>query len=506
MKTIRIKQNGRLADKLREVGFGGIVDSPRIRELLGLPIHAEPPLRKKVSVIIPAYNVAEYLEDAVGTVLRQSHKNLEIVIVNDGSNDNTGEIADSLARADRRVKVIHKQNAGLGAARNTGLRATTGEYVTFVDSDDQLTPRAIELLLKTLERTGSDFAIGAVERFNSTRTWVPAWVSEVHDEKRLGIQAEDHTPVLWDVFVWNKLFRRTVWDERVGLFPEGVLYEDQECTAKLYVEGATFDSLVETVYRWRFRDDGSSITQNKHSLEDLEDRLLVARTVRGVLRHKATESLLDTWYAKLLGDDLYWYMREVPRASEEFWTLLQGAVREFFFEATRNAIVSIPFDRRLHLLAIALGQRGDFDKVLFHFQERGPGWKTRLLPNGDQAGFVEPVDDLSFVIPEDHLAAPVRAEDVNATLLGSRYHLDGSVTFEGFISVPNVEFDEGVTFEAALLHESAVGGNLDSYKERPTIRAMRQPEANALARDSRNDRSFGGFSVTFPAAMLDDGA
>ncbi|MGO2140234.1 MAG: bifunctional glycosyltransferase/CDP-glycerol:glycerophosphate glycerophosphotransferase [Leucobacter sp.] len=502
MKIIRIKQNGRLAEKLRGAGFGRVVDSPRVRASLGLPIHSEPPIRAKVSVIIPAYNVAEYLEDAVGTVLRQSYRNLEIVIVNDGSKDKTGEIADRIARSDRRVSVIHKQNAGLGAARNSGLRATTGEYVTFVDSDDQLTPRAVETMLKSLERTGSDFAIGAVERFNSTRTWTPAWVSEVHDEARLHIKAEDHPSVLWDVFVWNKLFRRTVWDSRVGLFPEGVLYEDQECTAKLYVEGATFDSLIETVYRWRFRDDGSSITQNKHSTEDLEDRLLVARTVRGVMQHGATASLLNMWYAKLLGDDLYWYMREVPRATEEFWTLLQRAVRSFYSDATTDAVVSIPFDRRLQMLTIALGEREDFERVLFYFQEHGSTWKTRLHSGGFAIGHVEPVEELSFELASELLAAPVFAEGLQATLLRSEYHADGSVIFEGFMHVPNAELDATAAFSAAIwCEQNGEYGEAQSTCE-VEIRAVRQPVANAVLRDPHNDHSFGGFQVKLPAAIL----
>ena len=191
MRIIRIKQNGALAITLRRVGLTKIVDSPRVRSLLGLPVHANPPISAgpKVSVIIPAFNVSAYLEDAVGTVQRQSYQNLEIVIVNDGSTDDSGAIADRIARKDRRIRVIHKQNGGLGAARNTGLAATSGEYVTFVDSDDQLTPRAIEVLVESLERTGSEFAIGSVERFNSTRRWVPAWVDEVHDVTREGIRS-----------------------------------------------------------------------------------------------------------------------------------------------------------------------------------------------------------------------------------------------------------------------------------------------------------------------------
>ena len=508
---IRVRPNEQLAIALRRAGLQKIVDSTRVRNLLGIPVRhqktpdsvaAAEPKGPLVSVIVPAFNVAEYLEDAVGTVQRQTHRNLEIVIVNDGSTDETGEIADRLASADKRVRVVHKQNAGLGAARNTGLSATSGQYVTFVDSDDQLMPDAIGLMLASLEATDSDFAIGAVERFNSTRTWVPAWVGEVHDTPRLGIQASDHPAVLWDVFVWNKLFRRDVWDARVGLFPEGVLYEDQECTARLYVEGATFDCLTETVYRWRFRDDGSSITQNKHSTEDLSDRLLVARTVRGVLAGCDDEDLLRTWYAKLLGDDLYWYYREVPRAECDFWELLQSAVQEFAAETAPSAISSIRFDRRLHLLAIARGTREDFEKVLYYFQDHPGGWSTRALPDGSAVAQVAVLDELSFTLKSTELALEPATEPVKVTLLRQLHMRDGSVSFEGFAHTVNAAASNDRLLRAALVVRGTEGEGMPESRIELEIGSLIEPFANIAVRDTLNDHAGSGFRVTISSEVM----
>ena len=91
----------------------------------------------KVSVIIPVYNVRLYLERCVQSVLRQTYKDLEIILVDDGSKDNSGELCDQLALSDQRIRVIHQENQGLSGARNTGIRQATGEYIIFLDSDDE---------------------------------------------------------------------------------------------------------------------------------------------------------------------------------------------------------------------------------------------------------------------------------------------------------------------------------------------------------------------------------
>ena len=101
----------------------------------------------KVSVIIPVYKVEEYLERCVQSVLNQTLKDIEIVLVDDGSPDNCPKMCDEFAKKDSRIKVVHKNNEGLGKARNSGLEVATGEYVAFVDSDDYVHPEMYEILL-----------------------------------------------------------------------------------------------------------------------------------------------------------------------------------------------------------------------------------------------------------------------------------------------------------------------------------------------------------------------
>ena len=113
---------------------------------------------KKISVIIPVYNTEKYLKRCVDSVREQTYGNLEIILVDDGSPDGCPQMCDAFAAEDDRIKVIHKENAGVAAARNTGLDVATGEYLTFVDSDDYIAPEMYQSLLDVLMQTDSDIA------------------------------------------------------------------------------------------------------------------------------------------------------------------------------------------------------------------------------------------------------------------------------------------------------------------------------------------------------------
>ncbi|MBO5142220.1 MAG: glycosyltransferase family 2 protein [Clostridia bacterium] len=116
-----------------------------------------------ISVIIPVYNVEEYIRECLDSVINQTYKNLEIILIDDGSKDNSGKICDEYAKKDKRIKVIHKENGGLSSARNKGLDNAQGKYITFVDSDDYIPVNAIELLYKNCISNEADCSIGGVQ-------------------------------------------------------------------------------------------------------------------------------------------------------------------------------------------------------------------------------------------------------------------------------------------------------------------------------------------------------
>ena len=122
-------------------------------------------MEKKVSIIVPVYNVSTYLDECIQSVLNQTYKNFELLLVDDGSTDNSGEICDKYATQDERVKVIHQQNGGAGKAKNTALDEATGDYIAFLDGDDCFDVGYVKTMLDAMERNGADIVQCALSRF-----------------------------------------------------------------------------------------------------------------------------------------------------------------------------------------------------------------------------------------------------------------------------------------------------------------------------------------------------
>ena len=189
----------------------------------------------KVSVIIPVYKVEEYLDRCVQSVLAQTHEDMEVLLVDDGSPDNCGALCDGYAKKDSRVRAIHRENGGLSAARNTGLDASTGDYVLFVDGDDYIAPDMVETLLAALEETGADMAVCGVKCVDDAGTPVRALPPM---EAGAFPPEEIYRRMTFDEWAWryvsacNRLCRRGLFD---GLrFEEGKLHEDEFLAHRLY--------------------------------------------------------------------------------------------------------------------------------------------------------------------------------------------------------------------------------------------------------------------------------
>jgi len=123
----------------------------------------------KISIIIPVYNAEKHLDMCVDSIVNQTYKNIEIILVNDGSSDNSGAVCDKWAKVDPRIKVIHKQNGGVSSARNSGLEVATGDYVGFVDSDDSVKPNWIYDLIEMNSGFNADLITFGVERISNSK-------------------------------------------------------------------------------------------------------------------------------------------------------------------------------------------------------------------------------------------------------------------------------------------------------------------------------------------------
>jgi glycosyltransferase involved in cell wall biosynthesis len=352
-----------------------------------------------LSVVVPAYDVEDYLSDCLRSILSQSHNALEVVVVDDGSTDATGKIADRVAEEDPRVRVVHQANAGLGAARNEGVRRSAGTYLAFADSDDLVVAGAYAAMVGSLERTGSDLAIGAVERLRGDERFMTPLMRENHQQSQLGVGIEEAPLVLADVFAWNKVFRRSFWDDADLAFPKDVHYEDQPAITRALVAAKGIDVLAEPVYLWRVRSDGSSISQQRDDLRDLSDRLLTKRWSTQTVREATTAPTQEVWFGRVLPIDMWEYFRAVPGCSDEYWEMLRAGTNEFWnagtvpFERT-----ALPLRQRLMGWLVCQGRRAELADLI-DFIDRHPGGPPQRQV-GDRYVVDHPFVELPGLPPE----------------------------------------------------------------------------------------------------------
>ncbi len=217
----------------------------------------------KFSVIVPVYNVEEYLEECVNSVLNQSFADFELVLVDDGSLDNCPEMCDSYARADSRVKVIHKQNGGLSDARNAGLESARGEFVVFLDSDDYWNQKdGLEILYSQIELHNADIVLFGCTDFNNV-TGV-SYVSRTGYDLDL-ISSSGRDEVLHYLMSTKMIpggatiftFRRSITDERGIRFKVGIMDEDYDFVMCVFYHSRIISAVNDPFYTYRHSREGS---------------------------------------------------------------------------------------------------------------------------------------------------------------------------------------------------------------------------------------------------------
>lgn len=227
-----------------------------------------------ISIIVPVYNTSKYLEKCLYSLMNQTIKNIEIIVVNDGSTDNSLEIINKIAKEDERIKVYNKKNGGLSSARNYGIEKSTGKYIGFVDSDDYVREDMYEILKKNLEDNSADMSIcrwylveNEIKRECNFKT------------ENIVLNSEDAINVLlshssFDNFVVTKLYKRELFDDI--RFDEGKLLEDLLIMYKLINKSRLISLCSEPLYYYVQRNN--SITNNLN--KELDEKCFDAFVVR----------------------------------------------------------------------------------------------------------------------------------------------------------------------------------------------------------------------------------
>lgn len=218
-----------------------------------------------ISVIIPIYKVEKYLDECITSVVVQTHKNLEIILVDDGSPDNCPQICDDWAKKDDRIKVIHKKNGGLSDARNVGIEIASGDYIAFVDSDDFIKPDMLEKLFAAICRENADIAACGILSCEGDRQ--TAWGCRDFAGTSEHILAMLYNDAAYPVAAWNKLYHRSCWNDL--RFPVGKTCEDAFTTYQLVHNAERIVMIPEALYCYRIRP--GSIMTSTFSLKKMDE-------------------------------------------------------------------------------------------------------------------------------------------------------------------------------------------------------------------------------------------
>ena len=219
-----------------------------------------------VSVIIPVYNVEQYLDECVQSVLCQTYRNLEIILVDDGSTDRSGVICDEYAQKDDRVRVIHKKNGGASSARNVGLDNAKGDYIYFLDSDDWLDYSALEKMLNPLLNSKADFSFCEAYAVDEKSGEVSKKNYAYHRDYGIDNSKTCFVEMLqnkeFHVAVWMILYRSAFLMKHAIRFYEGIMYEDCIFTFQVYRKADSIAHVHEYLYHRRYRKN-SVMTSKK---------------------------------------------------------------------------------------------------------------------------------------------------------------------------------------------------------------------------------------------------
>lgn len=227
-----------------------------------------------ISVLIPVYNVDQYLERCIKSVITQTYRNIEIILVDDGSTDNSGIICDAYAEIDNRIRVIHKKNGGLSDARNIGLENAKGKYISFIDSDDYVHSLFIEIMLKNMLDYHTDIIIcgykkGTLDIFPKER--IKQNECKIYDSKEMLKQWHSNYKHI-ETVAWNKLYLRELFINEDIRYPKGVNNEDVQ-TTHLLVAASKKIGIIDTQLYYYFQRAGS-IMHAEISEKSIKDNLL----------------------------------------------------------------------------------------------------------------------------------------------------------------------------------------------------------------------------------------
>ena len=447
-------------------------------------------------MVVPIYNVEDYLGSCLESIADQTFTDLEVVLVDDGSPDRSGELAEDFARGRENWRVLHVENGGLGRARNIGLDAAESDFVTFVDSDDVVPRDAYELMMHAIEGSGSDIVSGGVLRYDGARTRPSGLHQRAVPETRIATHVRAMPSLLYDTTAWNKIFRRQFLLDHGLRFPEGVYYEDIPLTVPAHFLARSVDLIQEPVYLWRERQTAEqSITQRRAESRNLVDRMAAVSSVNDFLERTGEVEGKRLHDLKVLTLDMPLFLDVLHEGDEEFADTLVRVFREYLSDVDPAVVASLPPRRRLAYHLISAGRTAELVEA-HQLQLRDP--KPQVVRRGVHLFVRLPYFGDAAVGVPDAVYDVTRSQSLVTGIRDVRWNrstleVDGHGYIDG---VPDV--GPGTTLHRLQLR--LVG----SKAERRTVRARRVRRTDVTGRSRKRPVNYdgSGFLARIPAADL----
>lgn len=291
-----------------------------------------------VSVIIPIYKVEPYIHECVESVINQTYKNLEIILVDDGSPDNCPKICDEYALKDSRIKVIHKENGGLSDARNAGMKIATADYWSFVDSDDVCHPQMIEVLMKPiLENSDIKLSCGYYDIFYDDS--YPQISNSISDDFQV-FDTVDYFIKKWTPSACMKIYHKELFDNIS--YPVGRYHEDTFTTYKLQYKAKKIACTDAKLYYYRKRSDSIMTTPNRKRVIDLRDA-----SVECIHFFADKESII---YSKFLIASASLYSLTLLKGSEFYCENCDDILLKWKKELKQHSLKSCNFKQKINFI------------------------------------------------------------------------------------------------------------------------------------------------------------
>lgn len=270
-----------------------------------------------VSVIVPVYKVEKYLEKCVSSIISQTYKNLEIILVDDGSPDNCPNMCDEFAKKDKRIKVIHKENGGLSDARNAGLDIMTGDFVCFVDSDDWVEKNYVEEMLNIQQKTNADVVacginlvdeesgeVGIYYKLDKTTTFESSEIIEKYYNGNGIISG----------VAWNKLYKKQIFENL--RYPKGIVFEDVAIILNILFQCKKVVILKDMLYNYLDRQ-GSIMKSNWNHQKLVSKLFMFGQRLDFLINNNLTKYLGLELVIRV--NDVCWTYRELCDKKEKKW-------------------------------------------------------------------------------------------------------------------------------------------------------------------------------------------